>query len=466
VRTTHSVFPMGPIVSNVVRGGAGAADTVVVATQRDCLDAIAAAVAIASDWAREEPGVRASCLLQASEVMLQNIARLAEVIRDETRKPRLEAEAEVRYGASFFSWFAKEARTLVPSKEPHPLGRLRIERRAVGPAAIITPWNFPIAMACKKLAPAFAAGCPVLWKPAPETPRSALALGSLLLSCGLPEGTLSVLPGSVEAIAETLIDHADVRKLSFTGSTQVGKQIAARAAQTLKRVSIELGGLAVAIVCPGADLVAAADAILRGKLRNAGQTCIAVQRVYCPRNMLNALIALLVERIQSVQIGTGDDATMGPLIHARAFEKVMAHVDNAKALGAATYRGKGDVDPGKNLCPPTVLVPVTDAMRIAQEEVFGPVLGCTPYDDLDEVITSVNQSPYALANYVFAKTTSEGEALAMRLACGMVGVNTVAISDAAVPFGGVRESGYGREGSTFGMDDYLQVHAVLIADTP
>jgi succinate-semialdehyde dehydrogenase / glutarate-semialdehyde dehydrogenase len=458
-------FSGGPIVGNVVRDGAGTAQ-VVLATRRDCLDGIGAAVAVASEWAREEPGVRAACLQRASEAMLQNTAQLAKVIREETRKPRLEAEAEVQYGASFFAWFAKEALKLVPATEPHPLGQLRIDRRAVGPSAILTPWNFPVAMACKKLGPALAAGCPVLWKPAPETPRSALALGSLLLSCGLPKGTLSVLPGSIEAIAETLLDHPEVRKISFTGSTAVGKQIAARAAQTLKRVSLELGGLAVAIVCPGADLVVTADAILRGKLRNAGQTCIAVQRVYCPLNLLDALIRLLVERMQSVQAGTGDDATMGPLIHARAFEKVMAHIDDAKALGATTYRSKADVDPNRSLCPPTVLAPVTDAMRIAKEEVFGPVLGLTPYDDLDEVITTVNQSPYALAHYVFAKTTSEGEAIATKLACGMVGVNTVAISDAAVPFGGVRESGYGREGSKFGIDDYLQVQATLIADKP
>lgn len=434
--------------------------------------AIAAADAAFAPWSRRPAAERGAILRRWSELVLASKRDLARLLTLEQGKPQSEALGEIEYGASYLEWFAEEARRVYGETIPAPAAdrRIVVLKQPVGVCAAITPWNFPNAMLLRKVGPALAAGCTLVAKPAEQTPLSALALAALGERAGVPPGVFNVVTGDARTLGAELCSDARVRKLSFTGSTEVGKTLMRQCADTLKRLSLELGGNAPFIVFDDADLAAAADGALVSKFRNAGQTCVCANRLLVQRSVLPEFSALLAARVARLRVGNGLDpgVTVGPLIDDAALAKVREHVSDALTRGARLVHGGSAVPRRAGIesdlyFEPTVLTGATREMLLAREETFGPVAPLFAFDDEAEAIALANDTPSGLAAYFYGRDLRRVWRVAEALEFGMVGVNTGLISTAVAPFGGVKESGFGREGSHHGIAEYLSLKYVCLA---
>lgn len=420
-------------------------------------------------WAawREKPAAeRASLLEKWCALMLENAEDLAVIMTAEQGKPLTEARGEIRYGASFVKWFAEEARRIYGDVIPSPTTDRRILalKQPVGVAAAITPWNFPNAMITRKCAPALAAGCPIVVKPSDLTPLSALALAVLAEEAGFPAGVFNVLTGMPVDIGGELTSNEGVRKLSFTGSTRVGQTLMRQCADTIKRVSFELGGNAPFIIFDDADIDLAVAGVMASKFRNAGQTCVCANRILVQDGIYDRFADRLASEVARLNVGNGfdDGVTIGPLINRAAVEKVSRHVEDALGKGAHSLVG-GVPEDGKGLfVTPTVLTNANTGMALATEETFGPVAPLFRFKDESEAIEIANATPYGLSAYYFTRDMNRSWRVAERLEFGMVGLNTGTISMEVAPFGGVKQSGIGREGSKYGIEEYLEIKAFHI----
>jgi succinate-semialdehyde dehydrogenase/glutarate-semialdehyde dehydrogenase len=429
--------------------------------------AVEAAARAFASWGRQTTAIRAAFLLEWRSLMLRHEADLAKLIAWESGKPLAEARGEVAYGASYLEWFAHEARReggeIIPSAVA---GReLIVLREPVGVVAAITPWNFPLAMITRKLAPALAAGCTVVAKPAEDTPLTALALMVLAQEAGLPAGVMNVVAASREAtpaVTEAWLADPRVRKLSFTGSTAVGKLLARRSADTLKRLSLELGGDAPFIIFEDANLDIAVEALLKAKLRNAGQTCIAANRILVHSSVVDEVLSRLKRAVDELTVGPSHEGAfdIGPLINSRALAKVDRLVGEMVERGARVLAGGARLDGAGAFYAPTLLADVPLDSTGGAEEIFGPVVAVSTFVSEDKAIRLANATCYGLAAYVCTSDLQRTWRLARRLESGLVGVNEGAISTAAAPFGGVKESGYGREGSIHGLAEYQNLKYV------
>jgi succinate-semialdehyde dehydrogenase/glutarate-semialdehyde dehydrogenase len=425
--------------------------------------AIDAAHAAFPGWRAATAQTRSALLEAWHDALIANIEDLARLMTLEQGKPLAEARAEVRYGAGFVKWFAEEARRVYGDTIPAPTAdrRILVLKEPIGVAAAITPWNFPIAMITRKCAPALAAGCTVVLKPSELTPFSALALAVLAEEVGFPPGVLNIVTGQAAPIGEVLTSSPLVRKLSFTGSTRVGKLLMQRSAETLKRVTLELGGNAPFIVFADADLDQAVQGIVASKFRNAGQTCVSANRILVQDEVHDEVAARLASAVAALVVGDGLDAgvTLGPLISEAAADKVRGHIEDARTRGAEPIAGGTPHPRGGRFVTPTVLTGMKTDMRVASEETFGPVAPLFRFRTDDEAIALANATPFGLAAYVYTENIRRSWRVAEQLEFGMIGLNTGSVSVEMAPFGGVKESGFGREGSKYGIDDYLQIKA-------
>lgn len=423
--------------------------------------AIAAAERALPDWRSRTAGERAQILRKLFELILVHQDELAELLSREQGKPLAEARGEIVYGASFIEWFAEEAKRAYGEVIPaHAVDRRIITlKQPVGVVAAITPWNFPNAMITRKLGPALAAGCTVVLKPASATPYSALALAALAEQAGVPPGVFNVVTGGAGAIGGELASNPTVRKLTFTGSTEVGIKLLRTCAETVKKVSMELGGNAPFIVFDDADIDAAVDGAIASKFRNAGQTCVCTNRFYVQGGVYEEFVAKLAERVEQLTIGYGleQGVQVGPLIDQNAVKKVEEHLANALAGGATVVSGGSRSALGGNFFEPTVVANVRPEMMLAREETFGPLAGVIRFENEDEAIQLANASEFGLAGYFYSRDLGRVWRVAEALEVGMVGVNTGLISTEVAPFGGIKQSGLGREGSRHGLDDYLEI---------
>ena len=421
--------------------------------------AIAYAETVRISWGKTTNASRAALLEKWHQLIIEHADDLAIIMTAEQGKPLAEARGEVLYGASFVKWFAEEARRIYGDTIPAPSEdrRILVLKQPVGVAAAITPWNFPIAMITRKVAPALAAGCPIIVKPSELTPLSALALAVLAERAGFPSGVLQVLTGLPTEIGAALTESRTVRKISYTGSTRIGQLLKQQSADSNKRLSLELGGNAPLIVFDDADIEIAVAGVMLSKFRNAGQTCVCANRILVQRSIYPRFTARLLEAVATLKVGDGfaPDSTIGPLINSRAVEKVNGHIDDALSQGATLLTG-GISQGNGTFVQPTVLGEVTAAMRIAHEETFGPVAPLFIFDDEEEAIAMANDTPYGLGAYFFTENIRRAWRVAEALEFGMVGFNTGAISLEVAPFGGVKLSGIGREGSRYGIDEYLE----------
>ena len=428
--------------------------------------AIEAASAAQVDWAKRPAKEKAYLLRCWFDLVMAQQEPLAQLLTLEQGKPLAEARAEIAYGASYIEWFGEEAKRIYGDTIPQPSADKRIItlKQPIGVVACITPWNFPNAMLARKIAPALAAGCTVVCKPANETPLSALALAHLAMQAGIPAGVINVLCGKTEEIGQTLTGSTQVRKLTFTGSTRVGKMLAADCAATMKRTTMELGGNAPFIVFADADLDAAVAGAVASKYRNAGQTCVCANRILVEDEIYDTFAERLASSAQAFKLGDGHDeaVAMGPLIHQGAAEKVVDLVDDALAEGALVRQGCGISDLGSGYVEPGVLIDVTPQMRIAQEEIFGPVAPLLRFHTEAQAIQQANATQAGLAAYFYTTNAARMVRVAEALEYGIVGINEGIVSNEMAPFGGVKESGNGREGSRYGLDDYLEIKYLCI----
>lgn len=423
--------------------------------------ALAAAVAAQPSWARTAPRQRSEILRRAYDLVMARQDWLAEVMTSEMGKPLAEARGEVAYAAEFLRWFSEEAVRISGDHTTTGDGanRIIVTREPVGPCVLITPWNFPLAMGTRKIAPAVAAGCTMVLKPAPQTPLTSLALAVILQESGLPEGVLNVVNTTdAAAVVERWMASGKARKVSFTGSTGVGKVLLRQAAETVMRSSMELGGNAPFIVCADADLDTAVDGAMAAKMRNMGEACTAANRMYVHRDIATAFSQRLAARMAALKVGNGldDETEVGPLIDAAGRAKVQRLVDDALQRGATALTGGRLPDGPGYFYPPTVLADVSGDSELMTTEVFGPVAPVIPFDDEDEVITLANDTDWGLVGYLFTQDIDRAFDLSERLEVGMVGVNTGVVSNPAAPFGGVKQSGLGREGGKVGIDEFLE----------
>ncbi|WP_313951440.1 NAD-dependent succinate-semialdehyde dehydrogenase [Accumulibacter sp.] len=423
--------------------------------------AIAAADAALPAWRAKTAKERAAVLRRWYQLIIENAEDLAQLMTAECGKPIAEARGEVAYGASFVEWFAEEGKRAYGETIPAPLAdrRLLTIRQPIGVCAAITPWNFPLAMITRKVAPALAAGCTVVVKPAEQTPLTALALARLAHDADLPEGVFNVLTGDPVDIGAALTASPVVRKLSFTGSTEIGRLLMAQSAPTIKKLSLELGGNAPFIVFDDADIDAAVEGALIAKYRNTGQTCVCANRLLVQDGVYDSFVARLARRVQSLRVGPGSDegVTQGPLIDAAALAKVEEHIADALNKGARVVSGGSRHALGGTFFEPTVLADVTAQMRVAREETFGPVAPVFRFSDEAEAIRMANDTEFGLAAYFYSRDVGRCLRVGEALEYGMVGVNTGVISNEVAPFGGVKQSGLGREGSKHGLDEYLEI---------
>ncbi|WP_411819892.1 NAD-dependent succinate-semialdehyde dehydrogenase [Hyphococcus formosus] len=429
---------------------------------RDAERAIDAAAAAFKGWAHETADVRAAVLKKWRSAILEREEDLAALLSTEMGKPMAEALGEIRYGASYVEWFAEEARRVYGEVIPNasPSARTIVLKQPVGVCAAITPWNFPNAMLMRKAAAALAAGCTMVAKPAEDTPLSALAVAALAKEVGVPEGVFNVVPTSKPAgVGEVLATHPKVRKISFTGSTGVGRLLLKQASATVKKASMELGGNAPFIVFKDADFDAAIDGVMASKYRNGGQTCVCANRIFVHDSIVAEFSKKLAERVKNLRVGAGNETgvDIGPLINRTAIEKVERLVDNAVKDGAKCIVGGSRHEAGELFFQPTVLTDVLNQSEIAQSEIFGPVATIIPFSTEDEAIQYANETIYGLAAYIYTRDLGRAWRVGEALEYGMVGVNEGVISSAAAPFGGVKQSGMGREGSKYGLDDYLEI---------
>jgi len=420
-------------------------------------------------WRAKTAKERAAILMKWFHLLHQHADDLARIMTAEQGKPLAEAKGEVGYGASFIDWFAEEAKRVygetIPTTDNNR--RFLVIKQAMGVCAAITPWNFPIAMITRKVAPALAAGCPVVIKPAEQTPLSALAVAELALRAGMPAGVLNVITADGDnsiAVGKVLCASDIVRHLSFTGSTEVGRILAAQCAPTIKKLSLELGGNAPFIVFDDADIDSAVEGAMVSKYRNAGQTCVCANRLYVQDKVYDAFVAKLAEKAQGIKVGNGFESgvNQGPLIDSAAMGKVERHVADAVSKGAKVIVGGTKI--GERFYTPTVLANVTGEMLCAKEETFGPVAPVFRFKTEEEVIAAANNTEFGLASYFYSRDIGRIFRVGEALEYGMVGINTGLISTAEVPFGGVKQSGLGREGSHHGIDDYVEIKYLCLGD--
>jgi len=426
-----------------------------------------ATAAVAMDSWKKEPAIKRSAILRRwYELIIANTDDLAAILTAEQGKPLKEAAGEIAYAASYIEWFAAEALRMegeiIPSLSSDK--RILVLREPVGVCAAITPWNFPEAMITRKVAPALAAGCSILVKPAPQTPFSALALAELALRAGLPPGLFSVLTGEATVIGPVFTGSPVIRKLSFTGSTAVGKKLIAESASTVKRVTMELGGNAPFIVFEDADLESAVEGLIASKFRVSGQTCISANRILIHQSVSEHFTKLLLPAVGKLKVGPGTKQAVdqGPLINEAAVAKVERVIADAMAHGAKLLAGGKRHALGGTFFEPTILSNCTAAMEVARVEIFGPVIPIFTFVTDEEAIELANATEFGLASYFYSRDLDRVWRVAEALQYGMVGVNTGIISNAAAPFGGVKDSGYGREGSRHGIEDYLAVKYVCV----
>jgi succinate-semialdehyde dehydrogenase / glutarate-semialdehyde dehydrogenase len=440
----------GAVIGTVPR--LGAAET------RNAIDAAARAFPL---WRRRTAKERAAVMRRWFDLVMASQEDLARLMTIEQGKPLAESRAEVAYGAAFLEWFGEEAKRIYGDTIPgHQRDkRIVVLKEPIGVAACITPWNFPIAMITRKAGPAIAAGCTVVLKPASQTPFSALALAELAERAGLPKGVLNVVTGAASEIGAELTSNPTVRKLSFTGSTSVGKSLMAQCAGTLKKLSLELGGNAPFIVLDDADLDAAVTGAIASKYRNSGQTCVCANRFLVQDRVYDAFAARLVEAVGKLKPAPGLDpeSTQGPLIDDRAVDKVEQHIDDALAKGARVGIGGHRHALGGRFFEPTVLTGVTPEMMVAREETFGPVAPLFRFATDEEAIGLANDTEFGLAAYFYGRDISRVWTIAEQLEYGIVGINTGLISTEVAPFGGMKESGLGREGSKYGIEEFLEI---------
>lgn len=429
----------------------------------DAAAALDAAVTALAHWRRSTATERSEILQRWQQLLLQQRERLTQLLTAEQGKPLAEARAEIDYAASYLNWFSGEAlRVEGDWLHPSVAGRQLLNiPEPVGVVLALTPWNFPAAMVTRKLGAAFAAGCTVILKPSELTPLSALALAELALEAGIPAGVLQILPcATPDPVAAFLLASPDVAKISFTGSTAVGRQLMQQSAPTLKRLSLELGGNAPVLVFADADLDAAVAGIMAAKFRNAGQTCVCINRVLVDPHLAAPLEQRLAAAVLALTVGAGDVAgvQIGPLISAKARQKVQQLVDNAMAAGARLVCQQTQSESAHGFFyPPTLLADVTMQMAVCQQEIFGPVLTLQTFADEAEALQLANQTDGGLAAYLYGTDEKRNYRVARQLKAGMVGINATAISDARIPFGGIGSAGFGREGSRYGIADYLQL---------
>ncbi len=454
--TSGATFP----VKNPANGA-------VIAAVADCgaeetTAAIAAAQAAFSGWSGLTAKARANQLRAWFDAIMANAEGLARLITEEMGKPLAEARGEVAYGASFVEWFAEEAKRLYGETIPgHQADkRIIVIRQPVGVVAAITPWNFPLAMITRKVSPALAAGCTVVAKPSEDAPLTALALAGLALEAGIPSGVLNVVTGlDAPAIGQVLTADPRVKKVTFTGSTEVGKLLYAQSAATVKKISLELGGNAPFIVFDDADLEQAVEGAMLCKFRNAGQTCVCANRIYAQAGIHDAFVRRLTERVEQLAVGPGDaeGVQIGPLINAQGLEKVQAHLADALGRGARVATGGAPHAAGGLFFSPTVVTGVTAEMQMSREETFGPVAPVFRFEHEDEVVRMANDTPFGLAAYFYTRDLSQAFRVYEALDYGIIGVNTGIISTEVAPFGGMKESGLGREGGPHGIDEFVEV---------
>lgn len=441
--------------------------TVADATAADAVAALDAACAVQAEWAATAPRKRGEILRSVFEKITERADDIAALMTLEMGKVVAESKGEVAYGAEFFRWFSEEAVRIAGRFTPAPAGtgRILVTKQAVGPCYAITPWNFPLAMGTRKMGPAFAAGCTMIVKPAQETPLTMLLLAKLMDEAGLPKGVLSVLPTSNPgAVTTALIDDGRLRKLTFTGSTGVGKALVKQSADKLLRTSMELGGNAPFIVFDDADVDAAVDGAILAKMRNGGEACTAANRFHVANSVREEFTDKLVKRMSEFTLGKGIDpaSTLGPLINSKQVATVTELVSDAVSKGATV--AVGGVAPGGpgNFYPATVLADVPADARILKEEIFGPVAPITGFDTEDEGVAAANNTQYGLAAYVYTQSLDRALRVAEGIESGMVGINRGVISDAAAPFGGIKESGFGREGGIEGIEEYLDTKYIAL----
>ncbi|MGU3780767.1 NADP-dependent succinate-semialdehyde dehydrogenase [Burkholderia metallica] len=429
--------------------------------------AIEAANAAWPAWRKKTAKERAVVLRKWHDLMMENADDLALILTTEQGKSLAEAKGEIGYAASFLEWFAEEGKRVYGDTIPTPASdkRIVVTKEAIGVCAAITPWNFPAAMITRKVGPALAAGCPIVVKPAEATPFSALAMAVLAERAGVPAGVFSVVTGDPKAIGGELTSNPIVRKLSFTGSTPVGRLLMSQCASTVKKVSLELGGNAPFIVFDDADLDAAVQGAIASKYRNSGQTCVCTNRFYVHEAVYDQFAQKLAAAVGQLKVGRGTEpgVTQGPLINEAAVLKVEAHIEDALAKGATVVTGGKRHALGHGFFEPTVLTGVTPAMKVAKEETFGPLAPLFKFGSDDEVIRLANDTEFGLAAYFYSRDIGRVWKVAEALEYGMVGVNTGLISNEVAPFGGVKQSGLGREGSHYGIDDYVVIKYLCLA---
>ncbi|WP_186147965.1 NAD-dependent succinate-semialdehyde dehydrogenase [Burkholderia gladioli] len=446
----------GETVAEVARGGAA-----------ETRHAIAAAERALPAWRALTAKERGARVKRWGELMLEHRDALAELLTREQGKPLAEARGEVGYAASFLEWFGEEAKRMygdvIPS--PKPNSRIVVTKEPVGVVAAITPWNFPLAMITRKAGPALAAGCTMVLKPSEETPLSAFALAVLAERAGIPAGVFNIVSGDAVAIGGALTESPVVRKLSFTGSTRVGKLLARQSADTLKKLSLELGGNAPFIVFDDADLDAAVEGAIASKFRNTGQTCVCVNRFLVQDGVYEAFTGKLAEAVRKLRVGDAlaGEVDQGPLINAAALDKVERHVADATGHGARVLTGGRRHALGGTFYEPTVLAEVAADALIAGEETFGPVAACFRFSTEEQAIAAANDTPFGLSAYFYTRDLGRAWRVAGALESGMVGVNDGIISTEVAPFGGVKQSGLGREGSKYGLDEYVELKYTLMA---
>jgi succinate-semialdehyde dehydrogenase/glutarate-semialdehyde dehydrogenase len=445
----------GELIANVAKGGAA-----------ETAQAIAAAERAFPAWRARTAKERSASVKRWGELMLENRDALAELMSREQGKPLAEARGEVGYAASFLEWFAEEAKRaygdVIPS--PNPNAKIIVTREPVGVVAAITPWNFPLAMITRKAGPALAAGCTMVLKPSEETPLSAFALAVLAEQAGIPAGVFNIVSGDAVAIGGALTASAVVRKLSFTGSTRVGKLLAKQSADTLKKLSLELGGNAPFIVFDDADIEAAVQGAMASKFRNTGQTCVCVNRFYVQDGVYDAFTQALTKAVQKMRVGNAleGEVEQGPLINAAALKKVETHVADALQKGAKVLTGAKRHALGGTFYEPTVLIDASKSMLVAGEETFGPVAVCFRFKTEEEAIAAANDTPFGLSAYFYTRDLGRAWRVAEALESGMVAVNEGILSTEVAPFGGVKESGLGREGSKYGLDEYMELKYMMM----
>jgi len=431
------------------------------AGKRETEAAIAAASKAFPLWRAKTAKERSEILYRWYQLIIENKAWLGRLMTTEQGKPLKEAEGEVEYAASFIQWFAEQGKRangeIIPPAKPG--SRILATREPVGVVAAITPWNFPMAMLTRKLGPALAAGCTGIIKPANNTPLSAFALLHLAKKAGVPDGVLNAVAGNTQEISDAIMASHEVRKISFTGSTAVGKTLVRNAAETMKKVSMELGGNAPYIVFEDADIDAAVKGAIANKFRNAGQVCVSVNRFYIHEKVYDDFTQKLTEAVNALKVGNGmeEGVVVGPLIEPAAVKKVREHVEDAVTKGAKVLTGGKPHALGGNFWMPTVLGECRDEMQLAQEETFGPVAACFRFSNEDEVVQRANNTPFGLAAYFYTQNLQRVFRVSQALESGMIGINECAVSTELGPFGGVKESGLGREGSVLGLEEFLEV---------